>query len=203
MWPRAGTDDNFQQMLRRLLLAATLALVLPGTAAAGTAGADVRFEGGSPREQAQVRAALAASSFDWTLVRRQVTVHVGAYGTSYSTPGHVWLDAALLRSGKFGWATVMDEFAHQVDFFLLDAPRRQILQQRLGAQAWCYEVPGLGHAAHGCERFASMVAWAYWPTKENAYRPRSRSDETAAMSPAAFRALLADLIGAPRTLVQP
>jgi hypothetical protein len=186
-------------MLRRLLLAATLLVLLaPGNAGAAASGANVAFDGGSAREREQVRAALATSSFDWTLVPREVTVHIGRYGTSHSTPGHVWLDAALLRSGRFAWATVMDEFAHQVDYFLLDAPRRQILQQRLGAQAWCYEVPGLGHSAHGCERFASMVAWAYWPSKENAYRPRSRTDETAAMTPAAFRALLADLLGAPR-----
>lgn len=188
-------------MVRRLLLAASLlSLLLPASALGASSGADVAFEGGSAREHAQVRAALAASSFDWRLVPRQVTVHIGRYETSHSTPGHVWLDARLLRTGKFAWATVMDEFAHQVDYFLLDAPRRRILQERLGGQAWCYEVPGLGHGAHGCERFASMVAWAYWPSKENAYRPRSRSDESAAMSPADFRTLLSDLIGAPRTV---
>jgi hypothetical protein len=188
-------------MLRRLLLAATLlALLAPGNAGAAASGADVTFQGGSPREQEQVRAALAASSFDWRLVPSLVTVHIGRYGTSNSTPGHVWLDAALLRSGKFAWATVMDEFAHQVDYFVLDTPSRQILQERLGARAWCYEVPGLGHSQHGCERFASMVAWAYWPSKENAYRPRSRTDEAAAMSPAEFRALLAELLGGPRTV---
>lgn len=186
-------------MLRLALAAAFLALILPGAARAAAAGADVAFDGGSAREQAQVRAALATSTFDWRLVPRQVTVHIGPYGTSRATPGHVWLDAGLLRSGRFAWATVMDEFAHQVDFFLLDGPRRLILQERLGAQAWCYEVSGLGHGAHGCERFASMVAWAYWPSKDNAYRPRSRTDETASMSPAGFRRLLADLLGAPRT----
>ena len=48
-----------------------------------------------------------------------------AYGTSSATPGHVWLDRGLLASGRFAWATVMDEYAHQVDFFVLDsrAPR--------------------------------------------------------------------------------
>ena len=186
-------------MLHRIALAvAALALLLPGSALA--AGADVAFEGGSKNERAQVHAALAASSFDWSLVQQQVKVHIGPYGTSSSTPGHVWLDAGLLRTGKFGWGTVMDEFAHQVDYFVLDGPRRLILQNLLGAQAWCYEVSGLDHAAHGCERFSSMVAWAYWPSKENAYRPSSRTDESASMSATAFRSLLADLIGAPRAI---
>lgn len=189
-------------MLRLFLLAATLlALVLPGSAVAARAGADVAFEGGSAREQGQVRAALSASSFDWRLVPQQVTVHIGPYGTSQASPGHVWLDAGLLRSGTFAWATVMDEFAHQIDFFLLDGPGRQLLQERLGAKAWCYEVPGLAHAAHGCERFSSMVAWAYWPSRENAYRPRSRTDEAASMPASEFRSLLAELIGAPRSIV--
>jgi hypothetical protein len=31
----------------------------------------------------------------------------------------------------------MDEFAHQIDYFLLDGPRRAILQEPLGAAAWC------------------------------------------------------------------
>jgi hypothetical protein len=186
-------------MFRGIAFAATLlALVLPSPGTAATTGADVMLDGGTARERAEVRAALSASSFDWRLLRRQVTVHIGRYGTSHSTPGHVWLDGGLLRSGRFAWATVMDEFAHQVDFFLLDGPRRQLLQERLGTQAWCYEDPALAHGANGCERFASMVAWAYWPTKHNAYRPRTRADETASMSAAEFRSLLADLIGAPR-----
>ena len=185
-------------MLRHLASAAALlALVLPSSALSASAGANLAFAGGSMHERADVRAALRASSFDWGLVRERVTVHIGAYGTSRSTPGHVWLDAGLLRSGTFAWATVMDEFAHQIDYFLLDGPRRGILQERLGAAAWCYEVPGLDHAQYGCERFASMVAWAYWPSRDNAYRPRSRTCETAAMSAPAFRALLAELIGTP------
>ncbi len=196
---RGPAGRTLEQMLRRVALtAAAVALFLPGAASAS--GGEVAFDGGSQQEQRQVRTALAVSSFDWSLVPRQVTVHIGRYGTSHSAPGHVWLDAGLLRAGTFAWGTVMDEFAHQVDFFLLDEPRRKVLQERLGATAWCYEVSGLGHGANGCERFASMVAWAYWPSKENAYRPSSRTDETASMPAAEFRSLLADLIGAPRTI---
>jgi hypothetical protein len=45
-----------------------------------------------------------------------------------------------------------------------------------------------------------MVAWAYWPTRESAYRPVSPRDETAAMAPAEFRQLLSSLVGAPLAL---
>ena len=185
--------------LRRILpLFALLCALLPGAAQA--AGGDYVFDGGSARQQAQVVKALDASSFDWSVVPQRVTVHIGAYGVSHATPGHVWLEARLLDAGMFSWATVMDEYAHQVDFLVLDQARRAVLQERLGAQAWCHEAPGLAHAANGCERFASMVAWAYWPSTQNAYKPASRTDESASMPAAEFRALLAELIGVPRTL---
>lgn len=183
---------------RLVLLLCLLGLALPGTALA--AGGDYVFDGGTPRQQAQVRAALEASSFDWDVVPRQVRVHVGTYGTSHSTPGHVWLDGDLLDAGRFAWATVMDEYAHQVDYFVLDPGHRSVLRQELGTQAWCYEQSGLTHGANGCERFSSMLAWAYWPSRESSYRPESRSDESASMPAAEFRELLARLIGAPRTL---
>ena len=94
----------------------------------------------------------------------------------------------------------MDEYAHQVDYFVLHAEHRSVLREELGAQAWCYELSGLAHSAYGCERFSSMLAWAYWPSQQSSYRPESRSDESASMPAAEFRALMANLIGAPRTL---
>jgi len=189
------SDDDLEQMLRYLIAVLAAAVVLPASAQA--AGGDYVFDGASRTERSTVRAALNASSFDWNVVPKQVTVHVGRYGTSHSTPGHVWLDRGLLASGRFAWATVMDEYAHQVDFFVLDPARRALLQQRLGASAWCYEVSGLAHNAHGCERFASMIAWAYWPSKDNAYRPASAADESAAMPAGEFRALLTAVVGIP------
>ncbi|HEX4930968.1 MAG TPA: hypothetical protein VFV62_09675 [Gaiellaceae bacterium] len=182
-------------MLRRLAAILAVAFVLPASAQA--AGGDFVFDGAAPAERSTVRAALNASSFDWNVVPKQVTIHVGRYGVSRATPGHIWLDRDLLASGRFAWATVMDEYAHQVDFFVLDPARRSVLQQRLGASAWCYEVSGLAHSAHGCERFASMIAWAYWPSKNNAYRPVSSADESAAMAPGAFRELLSTVVGIP------
>ena len=187
-------------MFRRFAATVVLALVLPATALAG--GGDYTFDGATPAERSTVRAALNVSAFDWGIVPQRITIHVGNVGTSHSRPGHIWLDRRLLASGRFAWATVMDEYAHQVDFTVLDPFRRSVLQQRLGASAWCYEVEGLSHASYGCERFSSMVAWAYWPSKESSYRPESAADESAAMPAAEFRQLLAALVGVPSTLKQ-
>lgn len=182
-------------MLRRLAATVTAALVLPATALGG--GGDYVFDGATRAERATVRAALEASSFDWGIVKQQVTIHVGSYGTSRATPGHIWLDRNLVAAGRFSWPTIMDEYAHQVDFFVLDPTHRSLLQQRLGASAWCYEVASLAHSAYGCERFSSMLAWAYWPARDSSYRPRDAASETAAMPAAEFRRLLASLVGAP------
>lgn len=186
-------------MLRRLLILAVsvAALALPGSALA--AGGNYGFEGAGTAERSTVRAALNASAFDWSIVPH-VTIHVGAYGVSHSTPGDIWLDRGLLGAGRFAWATVMDEYAHQIDFHVLDAPSRAVLQEKLGTSAWCYESAGLSHGANGCERFASMVAWAYWPSKDSSYRPASATDESASMQPAAFRTLLSALVGQPTAL---
>jgi hypothetical protein len=180
--------------MRRLLLPAVLlaSLALPGTAFAG--GGNYGFDGGTRAQQSQVRAALEASSFDWGAVPAHVTVHIRRGTPTQATPGHIWLDAALVDSGRFAWAAIQDEYAHQVDFFLFDTATRSRLTAELGARDWCYGVRGLAHAEYGCERFASTLVWAYWPSKHNAYRPSSRRDESAAMEPRRFRALLTSLL---------
>lgn len=187
-------------MARKFIVAlAALAATLALAGNAHAAGGNYVFDGGTAAEQKQVRAALDASAFPWSMVRQQVTIHVGAYGTSHALPGHIYLDRDLLRSGRFAWATVQDEYAHQVDFFLFNTSIRAQLTSALGAKDWCYGVSGLAHDQYGCERFASTLVWAYWPSKDNAYRPESPRDESAALAPAKFRALMATLIGAPRT----
>jgi hypothetical protein len=180
-------------MRRLLLLVSTLlALAVPGQAAAR--GGDYGFEGGTTAEQVQVRRALDASTFDWGVIPAHVTVHIGAYGVSHAQPGHVYLDAGLLGAGRFSWATVQDEFAHQVDFLRFDDATRAQLTSALGARDWCYGVQGLAHDEYGCERFASTLVWAFWPSKDNAYRPADANDESAAMPPARFRALVSSLL---------
>lgn len=178
-----------------LLVALPAALGLSGTALAS--GGNYVFDGGTPAEQATVRAALDASSFDWSLVPSRVTIHIqrGITG-SQSLPGQTWLDADLLDSGTFSWGVVQMEYAQQVQFLLLDDEQRASLVTALGAKDWCYELPGTSVKDNACERFAATLAWAYWPSPKNCMRPAGAHDASAAMEPAAFRALLASMLGA-------
>jgi hypothetical protein len=182
---------------RRLaVLAVALAAFWPaGDACAG--GGNYVFDGGTPLEQNEVRAALNASSFDWSLVPAQITIHIARHiPSSGAVPGQIWLDAALLDAGRFSWAFVQHEYGHQVDYFLLDEADRTRLGQALGAQVWFYDEP-LPHDAYGCERFASTLAWTYWQSPENELTPRSASDESAGLPPVQFRALLMRLLRTP------
>jgi hypothetical protein len=166
-------------------------------------GGSYTFAGGTPREQAAVHSALGASSFSWSLIPRTINVHIGPYGNSYSLYGDIYLDASLLDSGRFSWGVVQHEFAHQVDFFLLDDTKRAGLNTLLGGKDWCYSVQGLKHSDYGCERFASELAWAYWPSSDNSMKPTSAKDEAGALPVVQFRALLAELIGAPSVAAAP
>ena len=181
--------------MRRFVLIGVLltALALPATAHAG--GGDYVFDAATRAQRATVRSALEASAFDWNAVGARVTIHIRRGIVSHSTRGHIWLDADLLASGRFAWASIQDEYAHQVDFFRFDDAARAQLTAELGARDWCYGVRGLRHAEYGCERFASTLVWTYWRSKDNAYRPTSRRDESAAMAPGRFRALVSSLLG--------
>ncbi|HEY3543366.1 MAG TPA: hypothetical protein VGK79_12570 [Gaiellaceae bacterium] len=176
-------------MLKRLLLVSFAALALAQGAYAG--GGSYVVMGGTRAEQAQVKAALDASSFDFSLVPTTVTIHVARGIAPYSTPGQVWLDADLLDAGRLAWGVVQHEYAHQVDFAVLDDARRAQLQAVVGGSAWCAGAP---HAQLGCERFADLVAWAYWQSPDNVMRPSGAADEGGGVAPAAFRASLARIL---------
>ena len=177
------------------LLSAVCFLVFAQSALAG--GGSYTIAGGTPKQQATVRSALEASSFNWSLIPQTITIHIGAYGDSYSTYGDVYLDGALLNSGRFSWGVVQHEMGHQVDFFLFDDAKRARMLQLLGGKDWCYSVSGLQHSDYGCERFASELAWAYWQSPDNSMRPTGPTDEAGAIPVAEFRAALTELIGAP------
>src|SRR6266849_2614581 len=184
-----------RRVLQILLLAAVAALVFAHADTAQAAGGNYRFDGGNALERTQVREALKASSFNWSLVKAQITIHIQRGTVSHSSAGEIWLDADLLDSGRFSWVTVQDEYSHQVDFFLFTPEIRAELQAALGAKAWCYENGSIqAHGDQGCERFTSVLPWAYWQSPDNAYKPASKSDESAAMAPARFKALLSRLI---------
>jgi hypothetical protein len=167
-------------------------LAFSGTAQA--AGGNYVFDGGTTRQQREVRAALDASSFDWSLVPARIVVHVAPGADTHATPGHVYVDSKLLSAGRFAWGIVQHEYAHQVDFFLLNPELRAKLGATLGGKEWFPGTTLLDHAAYGCERFASTLAWAYWPSPQNSLKPRSAKDESAAVAPARFRALMAGVL---------
>jgi hypothetical protein len=182
--------------LRCALIAALASLAFAGTAHA--AGGNYVFDGGTSNQQGQVRAALNVSAFNWSLVPGQVTIHIApGLTTSEAAPGEIWLDSGLLDAGVFSWGIVQHEYAHEVDFFLLDDAKRTALAPLLGGWAW-WQTAGTRYAHYQLtsERFASTLAWSYWPSVHNSMKPQSKNDESSAMAPAAFRALMAQALAA-------
>lgn len=177
-------------MLKRLALTCLVALALAPAALAS--GGNYVFAGGTRAEQAQVKAALDASSFDFSLVPGPVTIHITRSAGSYATPGSVWLDAGLLDAGRPSWGVVQHEYGHQVDFALLNDTQRTQLESLLGGTSWC---SGASHDQLTCERFADLIAWAYWQSPDNVMKPAGSSDEGGQVSPAAFRAALGQILG--------
>jgi hypothetical protein len=199
----AGSDDTGVQRRAAIFgLTAVCALVWAGSALAR--GGRYVFDGGTPRQQAQVRVALEVTSFDWSVVPETIAIHLRKGSDTYAKKGEIWIDAALLGSGSFAWGPIQHEYAHQVDFFLLNDDQRAKLNTLLGARLWSRSnvaaLHGPDHASLGAERFASTLAWAYWPSPANSLKPTSRKDESAAMAPARFRDLLAQMLGIPNPL---
>jgi hypothetical protein len=178
-----------------LLVALPVALALSANALAS--GGNYSFQGGTAYQQAQVRDALNASSFNWSLVTQQITIDIDpSVVQDESTPGEIFLSPSLLDSGEFSWGVVQTEYANQVDFLLLPQQDDALLNTALGGTAWCYgDQAGLQLAQYGCERFAATLAWAYWQSSDNCIQPSEVGADAAGMAPAAFRALLASLLG--------
>jgi hypothetical protein len=129
-----------RRVLHTLLLAAVAALVFAHAGTAQAAGGSYRLDGGTAAQRTQVREALKASSFNWNLVKAQITIHIQHGIDSHSVAGQIWLDADLLDSGRFSWATVQDEYSHQVDYSLFTPeirapPERANLVPRMGDKA--------------------------------------------------------------------
>lgn len=103
------------------------AFVLAGEAKA--VGGHYVFVGGSDAARAAVHSALDASRFDWDLVEQEITIRITDCGCAGANPGEIILDEEVLTDLRFGpkyaWGIVQHEYAHQVDFFLLDARERR------------------------------------------------------------------------------
>jgi hypothetical protein len=182
-------------VLRRLAVFTAIAcLAFPATTAGAGGTGSYTFDGGTKKERETVVAALRASSFDWSVVPGPIAIHIVDGEPSRSIPHEIWLDSDLLDAGEFAWGVVQHEYAHQVDYLLFDEAQRAVLLKRLGGRDWCYATAGLAHEQYGCERFASTLAWSFWPSPENSMRPTGRRDESAAMAPTKFRALLLGLL---------
>jgi hypothetical protein len=202
--PRRPRSDEGCVQRGAAILGVVAACALACTGSAFGRGGRYVFDGGTPRQQAQVRVALETSLFNWSIVPATVTIHLRKGVDTYATKGEIWIDTAFLGSGTFAWAVIQHEYAHQVDFFLLTDEQRAKLTTLLGARVWSHSNVaarhGPGHALLGAERFASTLAWAYWPSPANSLRPTSSKDESAAMAPARFRELLARMLGIPNPL---
>jgi hypothetical protein len=147
-------EARIPQVSIAVLAASSAALVCPAFGRASSR--DVGFAGGSRVEQAQVREALVASSFDWNMLPGTVVVHIAPLDAGgYATPGNVFLDSRLLDAGEFSWGVVQHEFGHEVDFLMLHDDDRSILQDALGATAWCSQSDGLPHSAVSVSRRSS------------------------------------------------
>jgi hypothetical protein len=151
------------------------------------------FTGGTAVERATVRKALAASAFDWSLVPAEVRIHIVPGGASQASKGQIWLGSALLDDGRRSWGVVQHEYAHQVDFFLFTPAIRATLDRALGGRAWWPAHENLRHDQYGAERFASTLAYAYWPSPQNTLI-RFAHGEATAMAPPRFRRLMDGLL---------
>src|SRR5438034_2637488 len=97
---------------------------------------------------------------------------------------------SALEASSFDWSLLPGSIAIHI---VHGEPSRS-LPHRIWFDADLLEsVPGLAHDQYGCERFASTLAWSFWPSPENSMRPTHRGDELAAMAPAKFRALVTKL----------
>jgi hypothetical protein len=164
-----------------LVLVALAALALVQSALAG--GGDYSFDGGTPTQQATVTAGLDASRFNWSVVPH-VTVHIApGIPSSSALPGEIWLDADLLDTGTFAWGVIQHEYAHEVDYFLLDDAARAVLAPQLGGTSWwSSRSASVRHDRLRAERFASTLAWSYWTSPANSMKPTGPGDESAAIA---------------------
>ena len=174
----------------------------------------------SQRSPSRVRRSQPAAATPWTAERRSSAPRCGLLSPRARSPGVSCASGCGFTSDRApsralspvrsGWTrsswmqaptpgrTCSTSTPHQVDFYSLHDSDRARLNRTLGGSQWWWGAPSLAHAAHGCERFASTLAWAYWPSKRNALRPQRPADESAAMEPRPFRALLTTLLGGRR-----
>jgi hypothetical protein len=184
------------------ILAVTTLAFLAIVPEAAARGGHYRFEGGTAAERKQVVDALNVSAFNWSVVPWTVTIHIrsGSWssGTAefdgYAAPRHIYFAAKLLdEPGRYSWGYVQHEYAHQVDFARFNDATRKRLNYLLVGKTWSWH-PGMSHGAAGAERFASTLAFTYWPSPDNLLDTWAQN-EARAMLPGPFKKLMRSLVG--------
>jgi hypothetical protein len=174
--PRSD-NESMARILRTTLVALLASLALAGTAQA--AGGDYVIELRSPEAQATVRAALDASRFNFDRIPAQITIRISHCGCAGAREGIIVLDESVVLDtslgARYSWGLIQHEYAHQIDYFLFQDDDRAAVRRTLGGKDWCYEVGGLAHDEHGCERFADVFSWAFWPTQDNVLRADAKA----------------------------
>ena len=164
------TAKHLAKTFAGLLAAATVA-ALAAPSGAFARGGSYTITGATPDQAAQVKAALDASAFDWGVIGRHVTIQVAPGIDSVAYRGVIQLDANLVDSGVFSWGVIQHEYAHQVDYYLLDSSIRTKLSAVLGGSAWGAGItysPTVAHDDQTGERFANELTWSFWPSADNA-----------------------------------
>jgi hypothetical protein len=109
----------------------------------------------------------------------QITIQVSRCSCAGAREGLIVLDVIREDSlgEKYAWGIIQHEYAHQIDYFLFQRADRRAVRNTLGGKDWCYETAGVAHDDHGCERFADVFSWAFWPTQENVGGARVRAGD--------------------------
>jgi hypothetical protein len=172
-------------MFRTLLATCAVALTLAAPALAS--GGHYTVDGGTEFEQAQVRLALDVSKFDFDQVPDLIRIHIQPGETTESLPGDIWVGADWFKLTPTTWGFIQHEYAHQLDFFVLTAAQRAEAATLLGASRWDFDGE-LAHEDYGAERFASLLAYTFWPERTSAESPELDADTRAALANTTIRA---------------
>lgn len=152
--------------------------------------ANFHFQGGTPQQQQSVLQAIKASTFNFALLPN-ITINITQGMNADATPGTINLDAGSLNpvNGDFYWATILHEFGHQVDWYLVNDQQRQTFLQAFGRQEWGQISPSEAHDQMGQEDFASAFALAFGGASAYAHLP-----EANVIPPTQFKQMLLAMI---------
>ena len=130
------------------------------------------------RQQATVRAALEVSSFDWSVLpaRSSSTSRRSAAPTPRPATSTSTARCSTPAASRGASSSTSSHTRSTSSSSTTRSARRST--QRSAAATGATASPGLAHSAYGCERFASELAWAYWPSADNSMSPAATHGES-------------------------